>query len=1392
MADNHTMEELLQAPTEGYGEAIVILKINSDHFEIKTNLLQLVQANPYHGFERENPHTHINNFKSPFGGLSDIGSPGFDGPPVMPEDSYAYVVVAFQASPSPDYVSGPKYPPSPEFFPEPVYPEFMPAEDDILLAEEQPLPAAASPTTEDEDEDEYLAPADSTAVALPAVDHALSAEKTESFETDESAATPPPHAAYWVTTRMSIRPQTPISLPSNTKISRLMAIPTSPPSPLSLLLSPLPQIPSPPLPLLSPPPTDPTYEEAPLGYRADILRWSAEREEIPEADLPLQKRLCTAHTEQGEGSTPAAMEVGYGITDAWDDLRRNGMTRLYKELESTGYSGTGDTMLTLLDSLKERPGHSRWMPAMLPTQLTAALGRIQILEAARVPAQPKKMAPKRVTRANPATTTTTTTTSVTDAQLKALIEQGVAKALAARDADKNRNGDDNHVSGTCTKGVVELTQWFKKMETVFRISNCSVENQIKFSTCTLLGSAITWWNSHVIIVGPDVAYAMTWVDLKKKMTDKYYPRGEMKKLESELWNLRVKSNDVVSYNQCFQELALLCVQMFPEESDKIETYVGGLPDVIHRSVVSSRPKTMQEAIKMVNEVMDKRNNTWAKRQAENKRKFNDTSRNNQANSNNRTRGRILAGLTLRDLVKRHLMEDLSLCALTNVNTANNQRGNETGQKPTCYECGAQGHFKKDCPKLNYNNRGNQDRNAIAPAKVYALGRVETNPDSNVVTIFPEDFSGLPPTRQVEFQIDLIPGVAPVAWAPYRLASSELKELSNQVKELSEKGFIRPSSSPWGAPVLFVKKKDGSFRMCIDYQELNKLTVTSFGLPNAPAVFMDLMNRVCKPYLDELVIVFIDDILIYSKNKKEHAEHLKAILELLKKEELYAKFSKYEFWIPKKLCSVPILALPEESEDFVVYYDASHKGLGVVLMQREKTKTRKPENIKNEDVGGMLVENSNDPEKLRTKKLEPRANGTLCLNGRSWLLCYGDLRTVIMHENYKLKYSIHMGSDKMYQDMKRLYWWPNMKADIAIYVSKCLTYAKVKAEHQRPSGLLVQPNIPEWKWDNITMDFVTKLPKSAQGYDTIWVIVDRLTKSPIFVPMRETDPMEKLARMYLKEVVARHGIPVLIICDRDPRFALNFWKSLQKALGTSLDMSTAYHLETDEQSERTIQTLEDMLRTCVINFGKGWVNHLSLVEFLYNNSYHACIKATPFEALYGQKCRSPICWTEVEEAQLLGQELIQETTTKIIQIKQRMQASHDRQKSYADLKRKPIEFQIRYMVMLKVSPWKGVVRFGKRGKLNPKYVGPFKKCHADKPLAVPLDGLHFDDKLHFVEEPIEIVDQEVKRLKRIRIPLFKVRWNSRRGPEFTWERENQFRKKYPHLFTKTAPSSSATS
>ncbi|GJS59354.1 putative reverse transcriptase domain-containing protein [Tanacetum coccineum] len=402
----------------------------------------------------------------------------------------------------------------------------------------------------------------------------------------------------------------------------------------------------------------------------------------------------------------------------------------------------------------------------------------------------------------------------------------------------------------------------------------------------------------------------------------------------------------------------------------------------------------------------------------------------------------------------------------------------------------------------------------------------------------------------------------------------------------------------------------------------------------------------------------------------------------------------------------------------------------VQILEAQVEARKEENYETEDLCGMI------------KKLEPHADGTLCLNRRSWIPCRGFKETVLV---------------------------------AYAKVSKCLTYAKVKAEYQKPSGLLVQPVIPVWKWENITMDFVTKLPKTSTGQDTIWVIVDRLTKSAHFLPMKETDSMEKLTRQYLKEVVSRHGVPVSIISDRDSKFTSHFWKSLNEALGTQLDMSTAYHPQTDGQSERTIQTLEDMLRACVMDFGKGWDRHLPLVEFSYNNSYHTSIKAAPFEALYGQKCRSPICWAEVGDAQLT-------------------------EEAYADRWRKPLELRVGGQVILKMSPWKGVIRFGKRGKLNPHYIGPFRIIAKVGTLAyrlelpehtypsIPLDEIQIDDKLHFIEEPVEVMDREVKWLKQSRILIMKVRWNSRRGPEFTWKREDQMKKKYPRLFVNPSSTS----
>nr|GEV39830.1 putative reverse transcriptase domain-containing protein [Tanacetum cinerariifolium] len=320
-----------------------------------------------------------------------------------------------------------------------------------------------------------------------------------------------------------------------------------------------------------------------------------------------------------------------------------------------------------------------------------------------------------------------------------------------------------------------------------------------------------------------------------------------------------------------------------------------------------------------------------------------------------------------------------------------------------------------------------------------------------------------------------------------------------------------------------------------------------------------------------------------------------------------------------------------------------------------------------------------------------------------------MRTLIIDEAYKSKYSVHPGAVKMYYDLRDRYWWPRMKKDTAEYVSKCLTCLKVKAEHQRSSGLLQHPETLVWKWEGIAMYFVTKLPRTSSG----------MTRSGL----------------YLNEIVARHGVPILIISDRDSRFTSRFSQSMQEAFRTRLDMSMTYHPQTNG----------------------SWDVHLSLVEFSYNNSYHSGLRCAPFEALYGRKCHSSIKWAEVGSSQLIGPELVQETTEKISHIKDRLKVACDRQKNYDDKRRKPLEFSVGDYVLLKVVPWKGVVHFGKKEKLAPRFVGLFEIIEkADPTQQVPLDEIRIDAKLNFMKELVEILDSEFKKLKRSRITIVKVR------------------------------------
>nr|GEY88315.1 hypothetical protein [Tanacetum cinerariifolium] len=787
-----------------------------------------------------------------------------------------------------------------------------------------------------------------------------------------------------------------------------------------------------------------------------------------------------------------------------------------------------------------------------------------------------------------------------------------------------------------TEGIVGLTRWFEKMKTVFNISNCPSKYQVKYATCTLLDSALTWWNSHKRTIGVDVAYAMKWVGLMKLMTE----------------------------------------VMVPDEEDSVERFIRGLPNNIQGNVIIANPARLQDAIRIANQFMDKKLQGYVARSAENKKRMEsnpldnrrqqplfkrqNTSRQNVAKAyttgNNERKGyagsflycnkcrlhheglctircgtvrRLGTRLRIVGLLLPQTLRELQLEISRVMFVMKNKTGNKTGSNEVianayaisgggtnpdsnvvtgtfllnnCYasmlfDSGADRSFVSTTfsalldiapstldtiyaielvdgrvSKINIVLRGctlgllghpfNIDLMPVELgsfdiiigmdwlAKYHALivcdEKVIRNPygeevliirgdncdgesklniisctktqkyiqkgcqvylaqvtskkaedksekkrleDVSIVRefleVFPKDLPGLTLARQVEFQIDLVLGAAPVARASYRLAPAEIQELSTQLLELSDRGFIRPRSRVYskidlrsGYHQLRVREEDilkTTFRTYYGHYEFQ---IMPFGFTNAPA----------------------------------------------------AKFSKCEFWLsnvkflghmidsegihvdPVKIEAIKDWVSPKTPTEI-------HQFLGLNLPKqilRARSEARKEENFIYEDLQGMI------------NKLEPRADRTLCLNNRSWIPCFGDLRALIIHESHKSKHSIHPGSDKMYQDLKKLYWWPNMKEEIATYVSKCLTCAKVKIKYQKPFGLLVQLEIPQWKWENIIMDFVTKLLNTTAGQDTIWVIVDRLTNSAHFLPMREDDTLEKLTRQYLNEVVSKHGVSFSII------------------------------------------------------------------------------------------------------------------------------------------------------------------------------------------------------------------------------------------------------------------------
>ncbi|TYK29838.1 DNA/RNA polymerases superfamily protein [Cucumis melo var. makuwa] len=804
-------------------------------------------------------------------------------------------------------------------------------------------------------------------------------------------------------------------------------------------------------------------------------------------------------------------------------------------------------------------------------------------------------------------------------------------------------------------------------------------------------------------------------------------------------------------------------------------------------------------------------------------------------------------------------------------------------------------------------------------------------------VFPDELPGLPPLREIDFAIELEPDTAPISRVPYRMAPAELKELKVQLQELLDKGFIRPSVSPWGAPVLFVKKKDESMRLCIDYRELNKVTVKNrYPLSRIDDLFDQLQGATVFSKIDlrsgyhQLRIRDSDipkmafrsryghyEFIVMSFGltnapAAEHEEHLHQVLETLRANRLYAKFSKCEFWLKKvsflghvvsseglsvdpakieavtnwprpstvgeirsflgltgyyrrfvedfsriaspltqltrkgtpfvwspacecsfrelkqKLVTALVLTVPDGSGSFVIYSDASKKGLGCVLMQQGKVVAYASRQLKSHEqnypthdlelpavpgkaniVADALSRKVAHSAALITKQAPllrdfERAEIAVSVgevtSQLAQLSVQPTLRQMIIIAQLNDPYLVEkcrlvetgqgedfsISSDDGLTFEGRL----NMKREVADFVSRCLVCQQVKAPRQRPAGLLQPLSVPGWKWKSVSMDFIMGLPKNLKGYTVIWVVIDRLTKSAHFVPGKSTYTASKWGQLYMTEIVRLHGVPVSIVSNRDARFTSKFWKGLQLALGTRLDFSTAFHPQTDGQTERLNQTLEDMLRACVLEFSGSWDSQLYLMEFAYNNSYQATIGMAPFEALYGKCCRSPVCWGEVGEQRMLGPELVQTTNAAIKKIRARMLTAQSRQKSYAD----------------------GVLRFEKKGKLSPRFVGPFEILERIGPVAyhlvlplslsavhdvfhvsmlrryvvdptheVDFEPLQISENLSYEEQLVEILARDVKKLRSREISLVKVLWRNHGVEEATWEREEDMRAQYPELF-----------